>query len=151
MISLDTNIFIYLLDDAEPQKQAIAAEVIALASSSGSAVALQVVGEAQNAARRKLKTPAFVAAQFARNILTAFDTLAALPQDAEVALAQMAAGRVSYWDALLLACLCRNGCTALISEDMQDRATILGVEIINPFAGASMSDRVSRAFSAKEP
>ncbi len=143
MISLDTNVFVYLLDDAAPQKQATAAMLIRRAVSAGTPIALQVIGEAQNAARRSLKTPPFVAAQFARNILTAFETLPATTQDAETALAQMAAGRLSYWDALLLGCLRRNGCTHLLSEDMQDGATVLGVEIINPFGADGISARAA--------
>jgi predicted nucleic acid-binding protein len=139
VISLDTNVFIYLLDDAAPAKQAIAAEVIAACSALGSSIALQVVGEAQNVARRKLQVPPFVAAQFARNILTAFDVIPASVEDAEIALAQMAAGRVSYWDALLLACVRRHGCSTLLSEDLQDGATVLGVRIINPFGEGGLT------------
>ena len=143
MISLDTNVFVYLLDDGSPAKQAIAADLIVRASAAKAPIALQVVGEAQNAARRRLKTPPFVAAQFARNILTAFHTLSATDQDAETALGQMAAGRLSYWDALLLACLKRNGCTTLLTEDLQDGATVLGVEIVNPFSAGGLSDRAT--------
>lgn len=150
MISLDTNIFVYLLDDASPDKQAVAADVISRAATIHSAVALQVVGEAQNVARRKLKTPPFVAAQFARNIMATFTAFPASVEDAETALGQMAAGHLSYWDALLVACLRRNGCSALITEDMQDGATLLGVEIVNPFGDGRISDRARQLLFAKE-
>lgn len=143
MISIDSNIFLYLLDDASPGKQAVAADVISAGSERGGAVALQVVGEVQNVAIRKLRLPPFVAAQFARNILTTFDTLGAVSGDADVALGQLASGRLSYWDALLIACVKRNGCTALITEDMQDGATVLGVEIVNPFGPDGLSSRAS--------
>lgn len=150
MISLDTNIFVYLLDDASPEKQAVAADVISRAATVNAPVALQVIGEAQNVARRKLKAPPFVAAQFARNIMTAFAPLPASVEDAETALGQMAAGHLSYWDALLVACLRRNGCSALITEDMQDGATVLGVEIVNPFHDGRISDRARHLLFAKE-
>lgn len=148
MISVDSNIFVYLLDDGAPEKQAVAADVIAAAAARNTPVALQVVGEAQNAARRKLKAPPFVAAQFARNILTAFDTLPAAAADADVALGQLAAGRMSYWDALLIACLRRHGCTALLTEDLQDGSTMLGVEIVNPFGASGLSSRAVELLSA---
>lgn len=143
MISLDSNVFVCLLDDAEPEKQAIAAEVISRAAAIRAPIGLQVIGEAQTAARRKLKMPPFAAAQFARNILTAFDTLSASAEDAEVALAQLAAGRTSYWDALLISVLRRHGCKALITEDLQDGSTVLGVEIVNPFTTDGLSARAS--------
>lgn len=148
MISLDSNVFVYLLDDAEPEKQAVAAEVIARAAALRYPVALQVIGEAQNAARRKLKAPPFVAAQFARNILTAFDVLPASGDDADIALAQLAAGRLSYWDATLISVLRRHGCKALITEDLQDGAVVLGVEIVNPFASGGLSARAATLLGA---
>ena len=143
MITIDSNVFIYLLDDASPAKQAIAAQVISAVSARPAAIALQVVGEVQSVAIRKLKTPPFIAAQFARNILTTFDTLGAVSADADVALGQLASGRLSYWDALLIACTRRNGCSALLTEDMQDGATILGLEIVNPFGPDGLSPRAS--------
>lgn len=143
MITIDSNIFLYLLDDASPEKQSVAAKVISAGSERGGGIALQVVGEVQNVAIRKMKLPPFVAAQFARNILTTFDTLGAVSGDADVALGQLASGRLSYWDALLIACVKRNGCTALITEDMQDGATVLGVEIVNPFGPDGLSSRAA--------
>ena len=148
MITLDSNIFLYLLDDASPEKQAVAARVVSASSERGGAIALQVVGEVQNVAIRKMKLPPFVAAQFARNILTTFDTLGAVSADAEMALGQLASGRLSYWDALLVACLKRNGCSALITEDMQDGATVLGVEIVNPFGPNGLSSRAAELLMA---
>lgn len=147
MITIDSNVFLYLLDDAAPDKQAVAAQVVAAGNERGAAIALQVVGEVQNVAVRKLKLPTFVAAQFARNILTAFDTLGAVSADADVALGQLASGRLSYWDALLIACVKRNGCSTLITEDLQDGATILGVEIVNPFGPDGLSPRAAALFA----
>lgn len=141
MITLDTNIFVYLVDDRDPAKQAIAAQVIARAAALRAPVALQVVGEFQNASIRKLRLPPFVAAQAARNILTGFDVFGAAVSDADSALGQLAAGRLSYWDALLISSARAAGCSALISEDMQDGATVMGLEIVNPFGRDGLSDR----------
>ncbi len=41
---------------------------------------------------------------------------------------------LSFWDALLWATVRRVGVDLLISEDFQDRRTIEGVRILNPFA-----------------
>jgi len=141
MITLDTNIFVYLVDDRDPAKQAIAAQVIARAAALRAPVALQVVGEFQNASIRKLRLPPFVAAQAARNILTGFVVFGVAVSDADSALGQLAAGRLSYWDALLISSARAAGCSALISEDMQDGATVMGLEIVNPFGRDGLSDR----------
>lgn len=141
MITLDTNIFVYAFDDRFPAKQAMAAEVLKGAARLDSPICLQVVGEVQNVAMRKLKMPGFVAAQIGRNILGQFRTFGSTVEDAEVALGQLAAGRLSYWDAILLSSAQRAGCKAMLSEDLQDGATVLGVEIVNPFTGAGLSGR----------
>lgn len=141
MITLDTNIFIYALDDRFPVKQAVAREVLVRAASLGAPISLQVVGEVQNVAIRKLKMPGFIAAQVGRNILGQFATFAPALEDAEIALGQLAAGRMSYWDAILVSCAQRAGCTAMLSEDLRDGAKVLGVEIVNPFAENGLSER----------
>jgi predicted nucleic acid-binding protein len=56
-------------------------------------------------------------------------------------LAQSAAGRLSYWDALLLASCAQAGLTVLLSEDMQDGFKLGGVEVVNPFGPSGLSAR----------
>jgi predicted nucleic acid-binding protein len=51
---------------------------------------------------------------------------------------EAAAGRFSYWDALLLATLGRAGCSVLLSEDMADGATLAGVTTRNPSAESAL-------------
>ena len=43
-------------------------------------------------------------------------------------------GRVSYWDALLVATAAEAGCTWVLTEDMADGAVLEGLRIHNPFA-----------------
>ncbi len=46
--------------------------------------------------------------------------------------------RLSFWDAMLWATARQSGCSAILSEDMQDGRRLGGVEFVNPFtAGAS--------------
>ncbi len=46
--------------------------------------------------------------------------------------------RLSFWDAMLWATARQGGCSAILSEDMQDGRRLGGVEFVNPFAtGAS--------------
>jgi predicted nucleic acid-binding protein len=140
-VSLDTNVFVYAADDDEPAKQRVARELLGRLASRDAPVALQVVGEVQNALRRALGMPVHLASQQARNIFTAFGSF---PYDAacvDQALAQSAAGRLSYWDALLLAACDRAGVEVLLSEDMQDGFVFGRVQVINPFGPAGLTDR----------
>src|SRR5580658_8552992 len=103
MITVDTNVFVYLWDNDEPEKMAVAQRVTAaLAATRRTMVGLQVIGEVQNVLRRKLKQPPWEAAQNARNILATFDTFTPTESNANEALALMSTGRMAYWDALLV-------------------------------------------------
>jgi predicted nucleic acid-binding protein len=133
ILSADTNVFVYALDDRDTLKQAIAREVIATLATQDQPIALQVVGEVQNALRRRLKMPTHLAAQQARNLFVTFPSFAYDAACVDLALAYAGAGRFGYWDGLLLAACGRAGVQALLSEDMQDGQTIGGVQIINPF------------------
>ena len=42
--------------------------------------------------------------------------------------------QMSFWDAMLWATARQSGCSALLSEDLQDSWQCQGMEIINPFA-----------------
>ncbi|WP_282008898.1 PIN domain-containing protein [Brevundimonas aveniformis] len=149
MISIDTNVLVYVSDDDEPAKQATARDLIRAAMLRPTRLGLQVVGELQNVLLRRLKQPPWVAAQNARNVLHAFDTFAANERASEEALTQMAAGRLSYWDALLVFSARDAGVKTLLTEDMQDGAVVGGVTIINPFApDGSLSATAQAALKA---
>lgn len=142
MISADTNILVYAVDDRDEQgRQPVAREVVLRLTALQQPIALQVVGELQNVLRRRLNLPPHAAMQQARNIFATFPNFAYDAGCVEVALAQAAAGRFSYWDALLLAACARTGVTSLLSEDMQDGAVFQGVRIVNPFSPQGLSPR----------
>ncbi|MBL0947255.1 PIN domain-containing protein [Brevundimonas sp.] len=134
MISIDTNVVVYVSDDDAPRKQETARDLLRAAMQRPTRLGLQVIGELQNVLHRKLKQPPWVAAQNARNLLHAFDTFPASERATEEALTHMATGRLSYWDALLIFSARDAGVTTLVTEDMQDTAVIGGVRILNPFA-----------------
>jgi predicted nucleic acid-binding protein len=66
----------------------------------------------------------------------------------QVALADAAAGRASYWDALLVATAAEAGCTIILTEDMSDGAILGGLRIHNPFAAAGGLTDVARRLLA---
>ena len=139
MISFDTNIFVYSVDQSDPRKQSIVEQIMRVADPQSTVVALQVIGEFQNALRRRLKMPPWAAAQAARNVLAKFGSFPYDQPAVESALAQSAAGRLSYWDALLVATAAEAGCTTILTEDLADGSRLLGVRILNPFAGSALT------------
>jgi predicted nucleic acid-binding protein len=141
MITADTNVFVYLWDNSAPEKTAAAQQLSVALGDRTSPIGLQVVGELQNVLRRKLKQPPWEAAQNARNLLTTFETFTASEANANEALGLMSAGRMSYWDALLVTSARDAGCTTFFSEDMADGMRLGALEIINPFGSDGLSDR----------
>jgi predicted nucleic acid-binding protein len=143
VITADTNVFVYTVDPRDPQKQNIARRVIRLLEERRQQIALQVVGEYQNAIRRKLKLSPSIASDSASGILAGFATFPSSRSAAWAALEEIAAGRLSYWDALMLVSAAEAGCTAMLSEDMHDGAVLFGVEIVNPFGANDLSPRAA--------
>jgi predicted nucleic acid-binding protein len=138
---LDTNILIYSVDDRDRLKQDVARRVVYRAVETNSILGLQVVGEYQNALKRRMKLSPEHAAMAAAFILKSFDTFAYDRDAVTRALEAARAYRFSYWDALLLASAEKSGVTALLSEDMHDGGAFGRVEIVNPFAADGMSHR----------
>ena len=135
-VGLDTNILIYTVDSQDADRCSRAQEIVRLAVDSDCCViALQTVGEFYAAVTRRGLRSRDEAAQQARDWIRLFPVVEPRSMDAEDALAAAVAGRLSYWDGMLIAALRRAGCSTLLSEDMQDGAVHGGVTIRNPFAG----------------
>lgn len=141
MISADSNVFIYLSDDSAPIKQRAALAITARLQSVDAAISLQVVGEVRHVLRRKFGHSGWRASEVAHNLLRTYSTFGYSRRAVERALEQSAVGRLSYWDALLLAAADEAGCTTFFSEDMQDGGRWGRMEIVNPFAPDGVSPR----------
>ena len=142
MISADTNVFVYAVDEREPAKRRIASTVLRALEPATTLVGLQVVGEYQNALRKRLRVAPGVAYETARSLLDRFPSFAYDEAAVEIALGQALLGRLSYWDALLLAAADRVGVRVMVSEDMADGLRFGGVEVINPFGSDGPSARI---------
>jgi predicted nucleic acid-binding protein len=146
--ALDTNVLIYLFDDAELKRQARARLVVDRAVHCGRCVlSLQSVGELHTALQRRRLVPPAALTQTVRDVVSLFPLLGIEPSDTEQALEVAAAGRLSYWDGLLRATAGRAGCAVLLSEDMQDGAAIAGVTVRNPFVGDALPEAVAALLS----
>ncbi len=143
ILSPDTNLLVYSLDQREPVKRAIALDVLSSMSERGSdLMALQVAGELYAVLSRRLKLPSAVAHESVTSMLRLFGSFSYDEQDVHVALTLAARGTFSYWGALLVSSAERAGCRYLVSEDMQDGFRYEQLEIVSPFAGTNMNPRL---------
>jgi predicted nucleic acid-binding protein len=132
-VFVDSNVFLYALDDADRKKQQAARSWRAeLWKSRRGRVSFQVLGEFYvNAVR---KQPA------ARNEVRAEvrDLLAWNPVLADGVLLEQGwkiqdRYQFSYWDALIVAAAKVSACHYLLTEDLQSGQKLEGIEVVNPF------------------
>ena len=78
-------------------------------------------------------------AQEVAAFLDGFDVFPATDSAHRIAAREAAAGRYSYWDAVLIVSAADFGCSILLSEDMHDGAKLAGVTVRNPFGSKGLS------------
>jgi predicted nucleic acid-binding protein len=133
LIFVDSNVFLYALDEADPKKQQAARKWRAeLWKSRRGRISFQVLGEFYVNALRKRPTSAEEARAEIR------DLLAWNPVIADAALLEQGwkiqdCYRLSYWDALIVAAAKVSACHYLLTEDLQAGQRLDGVEVVNPF------------------
>lgn len=137
--TLDTNVLVYALDRRAEDRHRLAATIIDRAVLVDCWLTLQSISEFFAVSCRRSIVPVPEAVAQVQDWLEMFPTAPASAEAIRSALALAAAGRASYWDALLLATAHEAGCTAILTEDLADGATLGGVRIINPFAGTTLS------------
>jgi predicted nucleic acid-binding protein len=132
---VDTNVWVYAVDHADPVKQARAREVLGDASGAPLITSAQVLGEFYATVTRKLAQP--VAHADAARMVERMRRLPVVEVDADRVMAAIEGSRswqVSYWDALIVVAAQAAGCSRLLSEDLRSGATYGGVRVENPFA-----------------
>jgi predicted nucleic acid-binding protein len=131
----DTNILVYLFDEGEPEKRALATELFRDAVGDGSLViSTQVLQEFHVVVTRKLERP--LAPEAAEAALEELCKLPVVPIDPSMVLAAARASRLhtlSFWDALVIEAARTSGASQLLSEDLQDGRRFGEMEIANPF------------------
>jgi predicted nucleic acid-binding protein len=132
--TLDTNILVYSIDSKAGLRHELAAEMVDRAADHDCWLTLQAISEFYVAVTRKGVMPASAASAQAADWLTTFPHAAASPSSVRSALSDAAAGRASYWDALLLATAAEAGCGTVLTEDLKDGARIGGSRVHHPFA-----------------
>lgn len=130
---VDTNVLVYLVDQAEPDKRRRAGEV--LASQAGALVlSAQVLSEFYTVVTRKLPTP--LPEEVAAQLVERFARMHTVVIDGPLVRSGIAISRdagLSYWDGLIVAGARVGGCARLLTEDLSAGAVIAGVRVENPF------------------
>ena len=131
---LDTSTLVYSADTDAGRRHERAKKIIEHAFDCDCILPFQVLAEFMRVATRKK----FLAPDEARGIVTEYAGIfRVVHADTHSLLAADAAVRehnLSFWDAMIWAVARKAGCSALITEDMQDGRTLDGVTFLNPFA-----------------
>lgn len=134
-VFLDSNVLVYRVDYREPDKQAIASQLIDSVLAEGDAViSTQSLQEFYNATTRKLGLAPVDARRLAMSFSAAF-VVQLTPQLIFAGMARHASGQFSFWDALIVEAALAGGAKVLYTEDMRDGTVVDGLRICNPFLG----------------
>jgi len=134
-IFVDTNVWVYAVDAADPAKRERALEVIAPAPGRDLVVSTQVLTEFYAVVTRRLAVP--LPAEDAEAMVHQLSVLPVVAVDPSLVISAIAGSRewqISIWDALILRAAEAAGCRRVLSEDLADGTTYGSVVVENPFA-----------------
>lgn len=135
LVFVDTNVLLYAVDDKEPAKRDRARQWLATCwQRRCGRLSAQVLNEFYVNARRKFQSS--VSAGDARADVRRYQLWQPWTIDhptVEIAWAVESRYQLHYWDALMVAAAQQQGCTLLLTEDLQHDQQIDGVRIVNPF------------------
>ncbi len=133
---LDTNIFVYLFDESQPEKKSRAMALVSDALESGDGIiSWQVIQEFLNVSTRKFSVP-LKPGDAKEYLLKLMNPLCQVLPSSDLfqsALDINQQTNYSFYDSLIIASALQAGCKVLFSEDMQSGQVIEDLEIINPF------------------
>ena len=130
---MDTNIFIYSLDEHDKQKKEQSRQLLQNAIREETVViSTQVLQELYIVGTTKLKIDSILM----KNILHSFENLEIVIIDTDLikeAIDVSVLNRLSFWDALIIATAERAKCEYLYTEDLNAGQIIRGVQVNNPY------------------
>jgi predicted nucleic acid-binding protein len=132
-VFVDTNVFIYALDESDPQKQQPAREWRnGLWSSRRGRTSFQVLQELYVKVTHKWPQHVEAARGEVRDLL-AWRPVAVNPGLLQESWKIQDRYRFSFWDALIIAAAKAASCPYLLTEDLQADQDLGGILVINPF------------------
>lgn len=133
MVALDMKVLFYAADLREPEKRAIALDIVRRSIVGNACVVWQVLGELYHSLTRKRVLSPKEAIKLVGEYAGTFSSLPSSDEAFPRAFEAVAAHGLQIWDAVLWANADAFGCKYLISEDFQDGRQLGGVTFINPF------------------
>lgn len=134
-IFVDTNILLYCFDSRDEDKRNVAQAWVARCwRLQCGRISTQVLNEFYSNARKKFSNA--ISAGDARAEVRRYQHWQPWSIDhatVESAWAIESRFDLNYWDALIVAAAQQQGCTHLLSEDLQHGQQIDGVQVVNPF------------------
>jgi predicted nucleic acid-binding protein len=134
-VFLDTNVLLYAVDDKDISKRDRARLWLAECwQRRCGRLSMQVLNEFYSNVRKKFESA--LSAGDARAEVRRYQHWRPWVIDhatIETAWAVESRFRLNYWDALVVAAAQQQGCTLLLSEDLQHDQQIDGVRVVNPF------------------
>ena len=140
---LDSNILVHAANSDDAERHDRAKQIVKSASQSGCVLPIQVLAEFFHATTRKGLLSPERASDFVRGWLAAFRLAAHDDSTLFAAIGAVREHNLSFWDAMIWAVARKAGCSALITEDMQDKRVLDGVTFVNPFAAADAAERLA--------
>ncbi len=132
-IFVDTNLFVYSIDQKEPEKKEKSRAVLEkITTHHHTVVSTQVIQEFYVVATTKLKVDPILV----KNIIHNFRNMEIVNNDLELieeAIDISLISQLAFWDSLIIAAADRANCTFLVSEDLNAGQTYRGVMVVNPF------------------
>ena len=135
--SLDTNILVYAVDRDADERHDWSRALLDRAARCDCVITVQALAEFFHATTRKNLLTLERASALVRDWSEVFQIVSAGASALVDAMDAVGEHRLSFWDAMLWATVRQSGCSALLSEDMQDGRRLGGVEIVNPFAAGA--------------
>ena len=136
-VVVDTNIWVYAVDTADPTKRRRALEAVAPVPGRDLVVSTQVLTEFYAVVTRKLAVP--VPLDDAEAMVRQLMALPVVAIDASLVASAIAGSRewqISIWDALVVRAAEIAGCRRILSEDLADGRSYGSVLVENPLARA---------------
>ena len=135
-VFVDTNVFVYLHDDSEPEKKQRADDWIEfLVSRRAGRLSFQVLQELYAVLTRTIEET--LPTETARDIVR--DLIAWRPTPIDLSILERAWAvqqryTLSWWDSLIIAAAQSSQCEVVLTEDLQDGQVFGPVRVIDPFA-----------------
>jgi predicted nucleic acid-binding protein len=131
---VDTNVWVYAADEAEPSKMSRARSVLGDLAPADVVISAQVLSEYHVTVTQKLASP-MTHDEAARAVHTKarFEVVPVTASLVQSAIDRQRQNALSFWDALILEAARVARCQLLLTEDLHDGQVLDGLEIRDPF------------------